>query len=462
MLNVVLHPIFLETSSMKVASIEEISSSKGRSLCQVSLERLSPEELYAMWTVATKAKGAIPEGHRLENLSWRLWFAASHSSQGNKRLKQEKAERNEIPRIEIAEDKDVAFAKILTETINKRSSTSSISLATCNSCSTILTEIQSASPYQYGHHLAAAADAMRLVQHSRQLVSLGAETVSKQTTPENNELMVVTAQEDKKSTSQAISILSPGNSKRASSSASPLPNDLNPSSSEQACDSTLNQHDKLPGDESPHQGSTSTDTMSGSIETAINSSTQLLSSRRKKKNVDQFIQRQLQRPHTALDRTLVKPATEPLKDSTNAIPVIKVNDTKEENELRPLSRSGDSQKTSTMNSEMFSPLARRSSPVPYLMGPSNSPDRPRISMITILMEKHKAEIAEGRMKRSDSCPPQPPNSHLSTSPPMRPGAPIPPQFFLSNGHLPQVNLSGRLGYVENIRRTAKENNGSAR
>lgn len=34
---------------------------------------VAPEELFSMWSLTTKAKNAIVQGYRLENLSWRLW-----------------------------------------------------------------------------------------------------------------------------------------------------------------------------------------------------------------------------------------------------------------------------------------------------------------------------------------------------------------------------------------------------
>lgn len=39
--------------------------------------QMTSDDLYNMWSVATKAKSAIVQGQRLENLSWRLWFTST-------------------------------------------------------------------------------------------------------------------------------------------------------------------------------------------------------------------------------------------------------------------------------------------------------------------------------------------------------------------------------------------------
>lgn len=38
-----------------------------------TLSTIDPNDIWHMWSVATKAKTSIPQGYRLENLSWRLW-----------------------------------------------------------------------------------------------------------------------------------------------------------------------------------------------------------------------------------------------------------------------------------------------------------------------------------------------------------------------------------------------------
>ncbi|EPZ32734.1 hypothetical protein O9G_000809 [Rozella allomycis CSF55] len=46
----------------------------------IDLNKLSnstSDEIKAMWTIITKAKDSIEYGHRLENLSWRLWYSST-------------------------------------------------------------------------------------------------------------------------------------------------------------------------------------------------------------------------------------------------------------------------------------------------------------------------------------------------------------------------------------------------
>lgn len=43
--------------------------------------RLTADDLWSMWKVATKAKSSIDQGPRLENLSWRLWYTTMGASQ---------------------------------------------------------------------------------------------------------------------------------------------------------------------------------------------------------------------------------------------------------------------------------------------------------------------------------------------------------------------------------------------
>lgn len=52
-----LKPVFTEPSQLLQASSEDINS---------------------LWKVITKAKDSIPQGRRLENLSWRLWFSSAN------------------------------------------------------------------------------------------------------------------------------------------------------------------------------------------------------------------------------------------------------------------------------------------------------------------------------------------------------------------------------------------------
>ena len=39
----------------------------------------SPDDIRSMWKIITKAKDCITSGYRLENLSWRLWYSATHA-----------------------------------------------------------------------------------------------------------------------------------------------------------------------------------------------------------------------------------------------------------------------------------------------------------------------------------------------------------------------------------------------
>ena len=66
MVNISLQPIFTDLIRSQVVS-------------------LSSDDLLNMWTVATKAGSFMPQGYRLENLSWRLWAKKQQeASCGNK------------------------------------------------------------------------------------------------------------------------------------------------------------------------------------------------------------------------------------------------------------------------------------------------------------------------------------------------------------------------------------------
>ena len=59
MVNLILQPIFLNL--VKGSSDNKMTS----------------DDLYNMWSVASRAKSAIVQGRRLENLSWRLWYTST-------------------------------------------------------------------------------------------------------------------------------------------------------------------------------------------------------------------------------------------------------------------------------------------------------------------------------------------------------------------------------------------------
>ena len=40
---------------------------------QTNSNRILPDDIWGMWSIASRAKQSIPQGHRLENLTWRLW-----------------------------------------------------------------------------------------------------------------------------------------------------------------------------------------------------------------------------------------------------------------------------------------------------------------------------------------------------------------------------------------------------
>ena len=93
--------------------------------------KMTSDDLYNMWSVASRAKSAIVQGRRLENLSWRLWYTSTIRSkiemeEKRRRLEQKKGESDDIKiQNSNSEDEDEIF--IETETENESNSSTSSS-----------------------------------------------------------------------------------------------------------------------------------------------------------------------------------------------------------------------------------------------------------------------------------------------------------------------------------------------
>jgi hypothetical protein len=70
-----IHPVLLQPTFLKLASPHQPPSneSSNSSLGVGQSLEIDANDIWNMWSIATKAKSSIPQGYRLENLSWRLW-----------------------------------------------------------------------------------------------------------------------------------------------------------------------------------------------------------------------------------------------------------------------------------------------------------------------------------------------------------------------------------------------------
>lgn len=89
--------------------------------------KMTSDDLYNMWSVASRAKSAIVQGRRLENLSWRLWYTSTIRSkiemeEKRRRSEQKKGKGNDSNSDE--EDEDEIFIETGTETESNTSTSS--------------------------------------------------------------------------------------------------------------------------------------------------------------------------------------------------------------------------------------------------------------------------------------------------------------------------------------------------
>lgn len=68
-----LKPISNAASNIADVESSSVESDLPPGPAALNLSTIDPDDIWKMWSVATKAKSSIPQGHRLENLSWRLW-----------------------------------------------------------------------------------------------------------------------------------------------------------------------------------------------------------------------------------------------------------------------------------------------------------------------------------------------------------------------------------------------------
>lgn len=68
--------------------------------------KMTSDDLYNMWSVASRAKSAIVQGRRLENLSWRLWYTSTIRAKIEMEEKQKMKKINRANRFAAADDLD--------------------------------------------------------------------------------------------------------------------------------------------------------------------------------------------------------------------------------------------------------------------------------------------------------------------------------------------------------------------
>lgn len=120
--------------------------------------KMTSDDLYNMWSVASRAKSAIVQGRRLENLSWRLWYTSTIRAKLEMEEKRRNSEFNENDNgIEVDFDNsDVELSTSSSSHSKKRrvQSREAIVLPSdrplfTSTCTSILAEIQDAS-YRFG------------------------------------------------------------------------------------------------------------------------------------------------------------------------------------------------------------------------------------------------------------------------------------------------------------------------
>lgn len=71
-------PLYNQVSSCEPAMVHLMLQPVFLDLNRGAQEQvISSDDLHSLWSVATRAKSAIVHGRRLENLSWRLWYAST-------------------------------------------------------------------------------------------------------------------------------------------------------------------------------------------------------------------------------------------------------------------------------------------------------------------------------------------------------------------------------------------------
>lgn len=68
--------------------------------------KMTSDDLYNMWSVASRAKSAIVQGRRLENLSWRLWYTSTIRAKIEMEEKQKMKKIKRANRFPVGEDLD--------------------------------------------------------------------------------------------------------------------------------------------------------------------------------------------------------------------------------------------------------------------------------------------------------------------------------------------------------------------
>lgn len=68
--------------------------------------KMTSDDLYNMWSVASRAKSAIVQGRRLENLSWRLWYTSTIRAKIEMEEKQKMKKINRANRFAAGDDLD--------------------------------------------------------------------------------------------------------------------------------------------------------------------------------------------------------------------------------------------------------------------------------------------------------------------------------------------------------------------
>lgn len=124
--------------------------------------KMTSDDLYNMWSVASRAKSAIVQGRRLENLSWRLWYTSTIRSkiEMEEKRRREKDIDLEINNSDNYDNSDNSESEIFIETEstspssthrrNRKKKGSTLVLPSdrplfTSTCTSILAEIQDAS-----------------------------------------------------------------------------------------------------------------------------------------------------------------------------------------------------------------------------------------------------------------------------------------------------------------------------
>jgi hypothetical protein len=96
--------------------------------------KMTSDDLYNMWSVASRAKSAIVQGRRLENLSWRLWYTSTIRSKVEMEEKRRISEIEKEDSIELnnSENEEI-FIEPETETESNTSTSSSSQKTTSKS-----------------------------------------------------------------------------------------------------------------------------------------------------------------------------------------------------------------------------------------------------------------------------------------------------------------------------------------